>query len=117
MPAGLAPRVAEVAARLERAPATARVVLEFGDVRVAVSVRADVVRVALLGAGDGARPLPPGWLPGLSAALDARGLNLASGQSDHQGSGQQAPQDGGPPPAPTPARPRPARAADRGLRL
>lgn len=104
--------VAEAVDRLEHAPPPRRVVLEFGELRVAVSLRQDMVDVSVLGGGDA----PPDWAAGLREALDARGFSLASGSSDDPPGRREAPerQEQAPP---TPFRRPRSRPAETGWRL
>lgn len=110
----LVERVMEAVELLENAPPPRRIRLEVGDLRLAVSLRADGVHVAI----DGDAAPTRTWQSDLSTALEARGMSLADGGARDGGDRREPPD---PEETPAPPTPRPGRRApddaDRGLRI
>jgi hypothetical protein len=77
----LAQRIAEVAEALEGSAAPRRLVVESGDLRLAVALQGETVRVTVLG-GQGQDAT---WTRELAASLAARGLTLAGDGAGSEG--------------------------------
>ena len=119
-----AARVAQAVEALRDAPPPRRMVVDLGDVRLAVALRGDRVQVTPLGESAGGQ-LSGSWQRDLSDALANRGFSLAEdgGRGDRRGDGhgdgrrRQTPfRQGQPDRAATPY-PRPRPADEDGWRL
>lgn len=94
-------RLTEIVDRMSSLTAPRRMVVEAGELRLAVALSGSTVSVTVLGAPRGDTP---DWAPQLAAALSARGMELSadsdpSGRGREQsGRGQRDPDQPAPPP-------------------